>query len=171
MIEWLAVGNPFWPQKVRDECKLQASRPSALPVDGGWSEKPDQTIAGGTVQFHQSSAESSGKGRGGGACDGPGTPHPTEQEYGEMRTEGRMPGCDDPVLSQGRVKSAGTSGMEESTDGLQRALEGELVEFLRTQNSKLMQELACLKEQLQCVGGSRFRGGFFTMVCCGWNTG
>ena len=41
------VGNPFWPQKVRDECKLQASRPSALPVDGGWSEKPDQTIAGG----------------------------------------------------------------------------------------------------------------------------
>ena len=75
-----------------------------------------------------------------------------------MRTEGRMPGCDDPVLSQGRVKSTGTSGMEESTDGLQRALEGELVEFLRTQNSKLMQELACLKEQLQSVSAQAGSG-------------
>ena len=142
--------NPFWSQKVQDECRLQASRPSALPVDGSWNERPDEAIAGGSVQFHQSSAESTGKGRGGAARDGSGTPFSTEHGSDEMRTEGRMPGCDGPVLSQGKVKSAGNSA-EESSDGLQRALEGELVEFLRCQNSKLMQELECLKGQLQHV--------------------
>ena len=78
--------------------------------------------------------EPSGKGRGGGAREGSCTPLPTEHGSGAMRTEGRMPGCDDPVLSQGHVKSAGNSGMDENGDGLQRALEGELVEFLRNQN-------------------------------------
>ncbi|CAL1170242.1 unnamed protein product [Cladocopium goreaui] len=76
---------------------------------------------------------------------------PTVKEQKALRTEGQMQGCDDPVLSQGQVKSAGSSGMDEGSDGLQRALEGELVEFLRSQNSKLMQELECLKGQLQHV--------------------
>ena len=39
--------------------------------------------------------------------------------------------------------------MEDSTDGSQRALESELVEWLRDQNSKLMKELADLRKQLQ----------------------
>ena len=73
-------------------------------------------------------------------------------------------------LSQGHVKSAGNSGMDENGDGLQRALEGELVEFLRNQNVKLMQELESLKGQLQeWDRKSRFRGCFFTVVSCGWN--
>ena len=153
--------NPFHSEKVQAECLLEASRPRSLPVlDGGMgpqgvavSEKRDQSDA---------SALPTGKGRGGfSANEVPDAAGPTVNEQNALRTEGRMQGCDDPVWSQGqvkdpvwsqgRVKSAGSSGMDESSDGLQRALEGELVEFLRSQNSKLMQELECLKGQLQHV--------------------
>ena len=136
-------------QKIQDECKLEAARPQALPVDGGLSGQPCQAASGETSQSQKALVEPSGKGRGGGAREGSCTPLPTEHGSGAMRTEGRMPGCDDPVLSQGHVKSAGNSGMDENGDGLQRALEGELVEFLRNQNVKLMQELESLKGQLQ----------------------
>ena len=144
-----AESNPFWSQKIQDECKLQAARPQALPVDVSFSGQPIQAASGETFQSQKALAEPSGKGCGGGAGEGSCTPLPTEHGSGAMRTEGRMPGCDDPVLSQGHVKSSGNSGMEKSSDGLQRALEGELVEFLRNQNSKLMLELACFKGRLQ----------------------
>ena len=39
--------------------------------------------------------------------------------------------------------------MEDSPDGVQRALEGELVEFPKGQNSRPMKELADLRGQLQ----------------------
>ena len=83
-------GNPFWSQKVQDECMLEASRPPTLPVnrDDSWFEEPIQNMTGVNVQSHQSPTEPTGKGRGGGTVDGS---FNLEQGRGEMRTEGRMP--------------------------------------------------------------------------------
>ena len=65
-----AESNPFWSQKIQDECKLEASRPQALPVDGGLSGQPSQAASGETSQSQKALVEPSGKGRGGGAREG-----------------------------------------------------------------------------------------------------
>ena len=118
----MEVVNPFHSEKVQAECLLEASRPRSLPVlDGGMgpqgvavSEKRDQSDA---------SALPTGKGRGvWSSSEMPDATGPTVKEQKPLRTEGQMQGCDDPVLSQGQVKSAGSSGTNESSDGLQRAL-------------------------------------------------
>ena len=64
-----AESNPFWSQKIQDECKLEAARPQALNVDGGFSGQPVQAASGETFQSQKALAEPSGKGRGGGAGD------------------------------------------------------------------------------------------------------
>ena len=146
----LDVVNPFHSEKVQADCLLEAKRPRTLPVRDDELGPQGTTVSGRVVQSE--GAAPTGKGRGVWASsEMPDATGPTVKEQKALRTEGQMQGCDDPVLSQGQVKSAGSSGTDESSDGLQRALEGELVEFLRSQNSKLMQELECLKGQLQHV--------------------
>ena len=146
----LEVVNPFHSEKVQADCLLEAKRPRTLPVRDDELGPQSTTVSGRVVQSE--GAAPTGKGRGiWSSSEMPDATGPTVNEQKALRTEGRMQGCDDPVLSQGQVKSAGSSGMDEGSDGLQRALEGELVEFLRCQNSKLMQELECLKGQLQHV--------------------
>jgi cell division septum initiation protein DivIVA len=67
-----------------------------------------------------------------------------------MRTEGLMPGDGSELQTMGSVQQPSMRNEgDERLDDLQRALEGELVGFLKAQNSKLMSELADLKSQLQ----------------------
>lgn len=67
-----------------------------------------------------------------------------------MRTEGVLPGETDGSRTMGRVKPQTDSwGDSSAPDGLQRALEGELVSFLRQQNSELMNELSYLRGKLE----------------------
>ena len=73
-------------------------------------------------------------------------PRPTEQGVEIKRTEGRLPV--DAIGEPGSGPSNGASNGE-SVDGLQRALEMELVNFLRSQNSKLAEEVAFLKGKLE----------------------
>ena len=168
----MEVVNPFHSEKVQAECLLEASRPRSLPVLDGGMGPQGVAVSGKRDQSDASATAKLGKGRGGfSANEVPDAAGPTVNEkQNALRTEGRMQGCDDPVLSQGQVKSAGSSGMDESSDGLQRALEGELVEFLRSQNSKLMQRVGMSQRATAaCASESRFWGCFVTMVCCEWN--
>ena len=69
-------------------------------------------------------------------------PPPTEGKSAAMMSEGVMKEPESALKSMGPVKGVADSsvpGMGE--DQLQRALEGELVSFLREQNSKLMNDL------------------------------
>jgi predicted HicB family RNase H-like nuclease len=57
------------------------------------------------------------------------------------------------------------SGQGEQVDGLQRALESELVDYLRNQNSKLMDELAVLKGKVQSMSAVPAESGMESSVC------
>ena len=65
-----------------------------------------------------------------------------------LKTEGKLP-----------TVATGTKGEPENLatgdgNGLQRALEVEMVDFLRQQNSKLQSEVAALKEKLEKSSGA-----------------
>lgn len=60
--------------------------------------------------------------------------------HGSLRTEGRLP--------DGDVNGLGSPKDDEKTEELQRALEVELVNYLRGENSKLSEEVALLRRQL-----------------------
>ena len=123
---------------------LKASRPQALP--------PSPTDLEGTSEGPTGTRP--GKGRGGqptGAGRGFATP-PSHWKSSEPssaaplegnRTEGRMPTTGEHALkSMGKVPGEVT---DKSPGDLQRALEAEIVDHLRTQNAQLMEELDRLR--------------------------
>ena len=93
--------------------------------------------------------DQTGKGRGGVCSTGLFDQlRPTASGH-EMKTEGAMPS--EPVGTQtmGHVKPQPSEKQSGTSDEFQRALEGELVLFLREQNSKLLDEVANLKGMLR----------------------
>ena len=136
-------GNPFYSLKTQREFALQAHRPVDLPTDGESEREPLNDTFGVAGQSHQSSMLPTGKGRGSGATDGLLQKQPSVKGHGEMRTECRLPDDHLGIQTMGSVKTTIMGGDQhervERVDGLQRALESELVDFLRTQNSMLME--------------------------------
>eukprot|EP00435_Cladocopium_sp_Y103_P068951 s226_g32.t1 len=67
-----------------------------------------------------------------------------------LKTEGRMP-----TTGSGEVTGTGigSTGMSATDDSLQRALEVEMVDYLRDQNSKLLAEVAHLRGKLDSKSG------------------
>ena len=159
--------NPFYSEKVRSEMHLEAARPLDLPKGSTdrFNMEPVQSSPGVESQ-PQRVVGPTGKGRGGHSAGLLDALQPTESGLGSLRTEGELP-VEDGLRTMGPVgpveppkKSTG-----KTDDGdLQRALEGELVNFLRCQNSKLLAEVASLRDKLE----KNIRDGFFTMVCCRW---
>ena len=166
------VVNPFWSIRARDEAALQGSRPVDLPVPSGDEADLDQVLEGGTsVQVGPGEASSleekrgrTGKGQG---SDGAGrerfsTPASWQdgRPQGQLgsgsgsvkqelpkRTEGEMPPDD------GGQSLFGGSVTEEN--GLQRALEKEMVERLHQENLQLKFEMEQLKRnQAMAEGGT-----------------
>ena len=136
-------GNPFYSDRVQDQMRLEAARPRALPqtplTGDGMESQPIQNGSNQVVNNGLlASLDGSGKGRGvqsAGAMPEPTQPLPTEGQR-SLQTEGRMP---DAEVSR-KPESPG--------DGLQRAVEGELVDFLRQQNAQLMEELSALRTKV-----------------------
>ena len=166
------VVNPFWSIRARDEAALQSSRPVDLPVPSGDEAELDHVLEGGTsVQMDPGEASSlvekrgrTGKGQG---SDGAGrerfsTPASWQdgRPQGQLgsgsgsvkqelpkRTEGEMPPDD------GGQSLFGGSVTEEN--GLQRALEKEMVERLHQENVQLKFEMEQLKRiQAMAEGGT-----------------
>lgn len=145
------MGNPFYSQRIQDECALQARRPTNLPMDEEWDPLPFSAGIRDDGSY-QPSMVPTGKGRGDSLADGKRQSAPTVERPDGMRTEGEMPGDQKGPRTMGAVSSSSMNhGRNEKVDhdDLQRALEGELVVFLRNQNSKLMEELEVLKGKLQ----------------------
>ena len=80
--------------------------------------------------------EPTGKGRGGSATGMLGSLQPTEYGNSRMMSEGEMPRESDSLKTMGMVRNQRKVQQHGSPDGLQRALEGEMVNMLRQQNSK-----------------------------------
>ena len=140
------LGNPFWSQRVQDEVALEARRPTDLPM----GVECEASSTGALEGSHQLPSMPSGKGKGDSVADDKLRRKPTEHRHGRMRTEGLMPGDGSGLQTMGSVQqSSMRDERDENVDDLQRALEGELVGFLKAQNSKLMSELADLKSQLR----------------------
>ena len=139
--------NPFWTDKVKEQCWLEAARPVSLPMRHDGAADPEISFA-----LQRGESGPTGKGRGGVASAGmlQALEPPVDVTSGPRRTEGRMPPREDGLESMGAV---GASEMRHEeppeVSSLQRALEGELVDFLRNQNAQLMTELASLKEQIE----------------------
>ena len=155
--------NPWYSEKAKEECRLQAMRPMDLPMspDGGDSMlDPLQSSAGDGGQPFQVAVGPTGKGRGCSSADEPMLQRPTDKDCGNLRTEGAMPVGEVAKRSMGSVSQvAGSSAGDRNAEGLQRALEGELVNFLKQQNSMLMDELATLKTKLENDGSNRANSG------------
>ena len=158
-------GNPFYSQKVQQEFRLQAARPSNLPSPSDSNLEP---LTGGQKSGGNPMVENpTGKGRGssnyevrqGLSFETPPSklpPPPTEGKSAAMMSEGVMKEPESALKSMGPVKGVADSsvpGMGE--DQLQRALEGELVSFLREQNSKLMNDLEEMKQRLAGLENSK----------------
>ena len=149
--------NPFYSEKVKSEINLQAARPLDLPrgSSGGFGMEPIQSSPGVDSQ-PQGITGPTGKGRGGHSAGLLDALQPTESGLGSLQTEGELPVEDglrtmDPV---GPVRSTKQSTGKTADGDLQRALEGELVEFLRCQNSKLLAEVASLRDKLEKTSGT-----------------
>ena len=145
--------NPFYSEKVQEECRLRALRPRTLPVDG--DDRPLMESFSGIAAAQGNPGtlfEPTGKGRGGMNAGLLGPLQPTEYGNNGMKTEGAMPSEKEKEVPK-TMGSVGSQSMgqqqPDSPDGLQRALEGELVQFLRQQNSQLMDELANLRATLE----------------------
>ena len=147
--------NPFWSQKAQDEFRLAASRPGDLPtdLDRNDSREPIQSAASG-LAVPPSFTDLTGKGRGGISAGVPSIAleRPTVVTRTPARTEGVMPGETDagrrsmgPV---GHVRDP-DQGSGSKSDDLQKMLEAELVNFLRDQNSMLLEQVAELKGKLE----------------------
>ena len=148
-------GNPFYSERLQGELRLLAMRPRELPDDGA-QPVADAGLCGSDV-------EANGKSRGDGtvmfktpsswkeACR-PVTygPPGTYQQLG-LQSQGMMPR--EPVMAvpqtMGVMKQPDQQAESSGADELQRALEGELVDFLRQQNSKLSKEVAELKSAVE----------------------
>ena len=150
------IGNAFYSERVQQECVLDAARPQNLPqpiADGDVGGAIQNGISTPVVYGPQRSIECTGKGRGGGSAGlmpEPNTPGPTGLQHG-MRTEGRMPQQAVPRLEM-VAPTPESSAVSNGADGLQRALESELVEFLRKQNAHLLDELTAMRGKLDHLG-------------------
>ena len=154
--------NPFYSSRAVEECMLHAARPSHLPnvssVDG--SLLAIRTGMPSPPQCPPS--ELTGKGRGTGSVE----PQRSTECFNGQRTEVRMP-AEVGHQTEGRMPTVtghATMGSgygneqpqqqgNEDSETLQRALERDLVELLRQQNSKLMDELSYLRGQLDRRSG------------------
>ena len=151
--------NPFWSERVQQEVWLQHHRPEDLPAPHDDGDLEEGGMTGGT-----------GKGRGlstGGQVFATPPSHQTPEGRGGQgagkRSKRRMSSGDvagEPV--PGPCKSMGPMPPEhvqakprrghESEGNLQRALEAEMVTFLREQNDHLRLELEEMKKKL--AGGT-----------------
>ena len=168
---------PFWSERLQTEVALQRSRPGDLPIpqddgEGEWEMEEE------TAPVQDKRTGCVGKGRGG-ASGSTGsnrmfvTPPSTCWRDGRgnglgRRSDGAMP--PDSVGSEDSTKAtkankvkAGKSTMgpmppkvgphvHGEPEGLQRALEAEMVSFLRDQNDQLLEEVARLRQQVQWSG-------------------
>ena len=76
-----------------------------------------------------------------------------------LQTDGVMPGDLEVRRTMGPVSSGRGLGQETKVDDLQRALEGEMVSFLGQQNSKLIEELAYLRDKMQKGSAGKAESG------------
>ena len=160
------TGNPFYSQRAQNEHALQSLRPSDLPLDQMSDDAgpPLPSLSGSAAQFEQVSTET-GKGRGGSSAGLLGESRSTVEGRGTVRTEGLMP-PDDGRRTMGPVSNTQMDG-KSNGGGLQRALEGELVAFLREQNSKLMSDVEFLKGKLELLSAGKADSGMETSP---WST-
>ena len=142
-----SIGNVFYSEGNQAEYRLQAARPKGLPELSPGDAAPIHDGQG------QRAGECIGKGRGGSASskpavfvtppsrksgmDGDGVEHTVKQSEGQMPDE-----FEATVKSMGRVTD---NRVPETVDELQRALEVEVVNQLREQNTLLMAELEELR--------------------------
>ena len=144
--------NPFHSQRVQDGYLLDAARPMDLPMspDDSLLAEPLRNL-GATEPLGQVSQGPTGKGRvsmSAGMMDTelPGSTRGLE----DRRTEGKLPEDGAGVKTMGPVNGpTGRLEPQRDSEELQCALEGELVEFLRNQNSILMNELATLRDMVE----------------------
>jgi len=143
--------NPFHSEKVQTEYLLHAARPSNLPdVSGMDMEQPVQDASRLAPPRSLMTDAPTGKGRGcqtAGAM--PTAMEPTVAGSGNMQTEGRLPG----------VEKLGSPEVSLQGDDLQRALEVEMLDYLRGENSKLTDEVAFLRGQLKLKSGGNTASG------------
>ena len=144
---WSGTGNPWYSDKAQTECLLAANRPLDLPTGDGVDEKPIQNSTSGMGSQPSMQFGVTGKGRGSSmACVPDVEPRkPTVQQ--QLKSEGVMPG-------ESGEKTMGSVGNPKDDDvnsggSLQRALEGEIVDLLRQQNSALLEEVANLRRLLE----------------------
>ena len=143
------ASNPFYSDRVRAECFLESTRPRDDLPTGLDDENMDPLQVSPSGMAEQSSQAMSGKGRGGGATGEFVPRRPVESLGNELKTEGTMP-MGDAGKTMGRVmRPSGSGELKHGVDGFQRALEGELVDFLRKQNSELLSELSYLRGKLE----------------------
>ena len=158
--------NQFYSERLQGELRLQALRPRGLPGDGA--------LPAGDAGCLRLAGEANGKGRGDGTVMFT-TPSSWEEagRYGTygplgrnqqngLQSQGEMPR--EPVMGPGPQTMGAVKQPDQQerswTDELQRALEGELVEFLRQQNSLLMKENDDLKATAAATSpSSTVRGG------------
>lgn len=147
----LNLGNPWYSEKTQAECELEAARPTSLPFGnrGDGMAMNDHLQSGMESQPFHMSAGPTGKGRGGGLADALKPHRSAVGSSDDKRTEGAMPDGAGGMQSMGPVNPQKVVKNQGSTDELQRALEGELVTFLRDQNSRLLSEVAALRNQLE----------------------
>ena len=150
----LGVVNPFYSERNKTEIALRASRPSALP-----EQSPEEGAL--PLLGEQSAGVCTGKGRGGqasGKLNVFETPPPSRteafggDEKGPKRTQGTMPVDDVATTWVPTGMGRKTPKVAETHDDLQRALEAELVNHLRAQNSQLMDELERMRAVMSKSG-------------------
>ena len=146
------ASNPFYSDRVKAECLLESTRPRGLPtgLDDSDMDPLQGSLSGVAEQSFQELPGQSGKGRGGSSAGEVALSGSVGRLGRELKTEGTMPRGDSEMKTMGRVMHSTGEGEPQKNDGdLQRALEGELVEFLRNQNSILMNELANLRDMVK----------------------
>ena len=135
-----ALVNPFHSRRVQEDYLLDAARPTDLPA-----EPLESHLSGDSFQVNGPT----GKGCGNVSAGFADASQPTRGPM-ELRTEGELPKEGGGSETMGPVsESKGGRNQKGELDGLQRALEGELVEFLRQQNAQLMDELASLRGKVE----------------------
>ena len=161
--------NPFWSKRLQDEIILRQKRPENLPIP-----TDDEDLEMETVQ-DMGTGHGMGSGRGVSTTTGgrmyvtpPSHGDPTGKgQVGLRRSEGVLPGEETTAPSKtsrqtmgpmppkgvptGPVKVHKASVRGDEEDGIQRALEAEMVTFLREQNEQLTEELARLRRQMTKV--------------------
>ena len=159
--------NPWWSDKVKLEAMLTAKRPEDLPVPADGDLDNEEEVA--AVQ--DARTVGSGKGHGAVSLGGPvGTRLFTTPESARSfidgpvngrgrQTSGRMPGSEGssgpptsmgPLPPQHRPKHRPLHEPgRDREDDIQRALEAEMVSFLREQNAQLQEQVEALKRQQQ----------------------